>query len=123
MTEAEVTEKQAQEEYDELMSDSAEKRKADSASLADKEAAKGDLETKLVEFKDEKKATTKELMALEEYLSQLHSECDWLIKYFDVRKEARSGETDALGKAKAVLSGADFSFVQMRSARFLRTAA
>jgi len=92
MTEAEVTEKQSQEEYDELMTDSAQKRMTDSASLSDKGAAKGDLETKLAEFKDEKKSTTKELMALEEYLSQLHSECDWLIKYFDVRKEARSGD-------------------------------
>merc|ERR1719359_773534 len=33
------------------------------------------------------------------------SECDWLLQYFDVRKEARTSEIDALGKAKAVLSG------------------
>ena len=32
-----------------------------------------------------------------------------LIKYFDMRKEARTSEIDALGKAKAVLSGADYS--------------
>ena len=30
-----------------------------------------------------------------------------LIQYFDVRKAARSSEIDALGKAKAVFSGAD----------------
>jgi len=34
--------------------------------------------------------------------------CDWL-KNFDVHKEARAGEVNALKKAKAVLSGADFA--------------
>merc|ERR1711862_299714 len=35
--------------------------------------------------------------------------------YFDVRKEARAGEIDSLGKAKAILSGADFSLIQRSS--------
>ena len=45
-----------------------------------------------------------------------------LLQYFGVRKEARTSEIDALGKAKAVLSGADFSFVQMKTVKFLRHA-
>jgi archaellum component FlaC len=122
LNEAEVEEKLAQEEYEELMADSAEKRAADSKSLSDKEALKADTEDELVKMQDEHKATVKELMATEEYISQLHAECDWLIQYFDVRKEARSGEVDALGKAKAVLSGADFSLVQTRSVKFLKRA-
>merc|ERR1719231_1072899 len=122
MTEAEVTEKQAQEEYEEMMADSSEKRAADSKSLADKEAAKGDLENKLVELGDEHKATVKELMATEKYIGDLHGECDWLLKYFDVRKTARAGEIEALGKAKAVLNGADFSLLQTKTSKFLRRA-
>jgi chromosome segregation ATPase len=122
MTEAETEEKLAQEEYEEMMSESAKKRASDSKSLADKEAQKGDLESELVKLGDEKKATIKELMATEEYIGQLHAECDWLIQFFDVRKEARAGEIDALGKAKAVLSGADFSLVQTQSAKFLARA-
>ena len=59
-------------------------------------------------------------MATEEYISQLHAEYDWLIQYFDVRMEARTGEIDALGKAKAVLSGADFALVQTNSVKFLK---
>ena len=43
----------------------------------------------------------------------------WLLKYFGVRAEARASEIDALGKAKAVLSGADFSLVQTGSQKFL----
>merc|ERR1712194_203799 len=34
----------------------------------------------------------KELMATDKYISSLHAECDWLVQYFDVRKEARAGE-------------------------------
>jgi len=120
MTEAETEEKLAQEEYEELMADSAEKRATDSKSLSDKEALKGDTADELVKMKDEHKSTVKELMATEEYISQLHAECDWLIQYFDVRKEARTGEIDALTKAKAVLSGADFSLVQTKAVKFLK---
>jgi chromosome segregation ATPase len=122
MTEAETEEKLAQEEYEELMADSAEKRAADTKSLADKESQKGDLEAELVTLGDEHKATVKELMATEKYIGNLHGECDWLLQYFDVRKEARTGEIDALGKAKAVLNGADFSLVQTKSAKFLMRA-
>jgi len=121
LTEAQTDEKHAQEEYEELMADSAEKRATDSKSLSDKSAAKGDLEVKLVELADSHKSTVGELMATVEYIGQLHAECDWLIKYFDVRKEARNGEIDALGKAKAVLSGADYSLVQVRSSKFLQS--
>jgi len=122
MTEAETEEKLAQEEYEELMADSTEKRSTDSKSLADKGALKADTEDELVKQQDEHKSTVKELMATEEYISQLHAECDWLIQYFDVRKEARTGEIDALGKAKAVLSGADFGFLQVKSVKFLERA-
>jgi uncharacterized phage infection (PIP) family protein YhgE len=122
MTEAETEEKLAQEEYEQLMADSTEKRAADSKSLSDKESLKADTADELVKTKDEKKSTVKELMATEEYISQLHAECDWLIQYFDVRKEARTGEIDALTKAKAVLSGADFSLVQTKATKFLERA-
>merc|ERR1719245_338493 len=122
LTEAETEEKLAQEEYEELMADSTEKRAADSKSLTDKEALKAETEDNLVKLTEEHKGTVKELMATEEYISQLHAECDWLIQYFDVRKEARTGEIDALGKAKAVLSGADFSLIQTRAVHFLQRA-
>jgi len=122
MTEAETNEKLNQEDYEEMMADSAAKRAADSKSLAQREGAKADTEKALVDAEAEKTSTVKELMATVEYIGQLHGECDWLVKYFDVRKEARKGEIDALGKAKAVLNGADFSLVQTRSHTFLRRA-
>merc|ERR1719329_1402499 len=96
MTEAEFTEKDAQADYETFMKDSTETRALDSKSLSDKE-----------------------LMAVLEYIHNLHADCDWLVKYFDVRKEARTNEIDAMQKAKAVLSGADYSFLQL-AAKSLR---
>jgi len=48
-------------------------------------------------------------MATKEYISELHADCDWLLEKYDIRKEARAGEIEALKKAVAVLSGADYS--------------
>ena len=79
LTEAATEEKLAQEEYEELMADSAKQRAADSKSVTDKAALKGDTEEALVKQTEEHKDTVKMLMATEGYISQLHAECDWLI--------------------------------------------
>jgi len=41
-------------------------------------------------------------------LKAQHLDCDWLMKYFDLRQKARVEEMDAITDAKAVLAGADF---------------
>merc|ERR1719281_2155468 len=89
ITESETSEKDSQADYETLMADSAEKRAADSKSLLEKGSAKADLEGSLEDHKSHKADTIKELMATEKYISSLHGECDWLLKYFDARKEAR----------------------------------
>jgi len=109
MTEAETSEEDAQKDYEELMKDSAEKRAQSSKSLTEKQETKAALEADLESHKEEKASTKKELGATVMYIQSLHAECDWLLQYFDMRKTARADEVDALGKAKAVLSGADFS--------------
>jgi chromosome segregation ATPase len=113
----EVEEKDAQKEYEEFMADSSEKRALDSKAIGDKEGDKAEAETQLQKDEEEKKSTTIELMETAKYIGGLHEECDWLLKYYDTRKEARTGEIDALGKAKDVLSGADYSLVQTASSR------
>jgi len=119
ITEAETEEKLAQEEYEELMADSAAKRASDSKSMTEKEGVKASTEAALAEDETNLKDTKGELMATMEYEASLHAECDWLLKFFDMRKEARAGEIDSMKKAKAVLSGADFSLVQTKESRFL----
>jgi len=122
MTVAKAEEKDAQGDYEQMMKDSAAKRADDSKSLADKEGALADMKAGLETDTDGLASTNKELGATKMYINSLHNECDWLLQYFEVRKEARTSEIDALGKAKAVLSGADFSLVQMKSRRFLTRA-
>jgi len=120
MTEAEVEEKDAQADYEQMMKDSADKRAEDSKTLTDKQSALADLKSGLEQQTADLSSTQKELAATNQYIHTLHLECDWLLKYFDMRKEARAGEIDALGKAKAVLNGADYSLVQLHSAKALR---
>jgi len=122
MTVAETDEKDAQEDYETLMADSATKRTKDSKLLSEKKTIKAETEADLETHTDEKSATGKELMSTMQYIQSLHNECDFLLKYFDVRKEARASEIDALGKAKAVLNGADYSFLQVRNTGFLHRA-
>lgn len=113
----EVDEKDSQKEYEAFMSDSAEKRTLDSKAIADKQSAKAEAETQLQTDEDAKKSKTIEAMENAKYIAGLHEECDWLLKYYDTRAEARTGEIDALGKAKDVLSGADYSLVQTAAVR------
>jgi len=120
MTEASTEEKDAQADYETMMRESAEKRVADTKSLSDKEAAKADTEKSLSDLSGEKKDKTSELLATLKYIQSLHTECDWLLQYYDMREQARTGEIDSLTKAKAVLSGADYSLLQMNSEGFLR---
>jgi len=121
MTEGKATEQNAQEDYEQAMKDSAEKRATDTKSVADKQKAKAELEASMEANTEEKGATTKTLMATLEHIQSLHAECDWLLQYFEVRKEARAGEVESLKTAKAVLSGADFALLETgRNVRSLR---
>merc|ERR1719221_644096 len=86
MTEAGTEEKDAQADYEQSMKDSAAKRSDDSQALAHKEATKAATEGDLESHKEERAGTAKELMATLKYVQSLHTECEWLIQYFDVRK-------------------------------------
>merc|ERR1719263_1067099 len=117
MTEAKAEEKNAQGDYEQAMKDAADKRKTDSKAIADKEKAKAELGAELEANTEEKGATTKTLMATLEHIQSLHAECDWLIQYYQVRKEARTGEVESLKTAKSVLNGADFALLETSSSR------
>merc|ERR1719291_1445135 len=117
MTEAKTTETDSQADYEQAMSDAAEKRALDTKALADKGKAKATMQADLEATTEEKKATTKTLMATLEHIQSLHAECDWLLQYFEVRKEARTGEIESLKTAKSVLSGADFSLLETSQSR------
>jgi len=47
-----------------------------------------------------------ELEKLSQYRADLHKECDFLLKNFELRRDARTQEREAVAEAKAILSGA-----------------
>merc|ERR1719379_2909553 len=104
--EMEMTEKEAQQNYEEFMKDAAEKRAMESKEITDKTAAKAAIEEELETNKETLASTKTELMETMKYIAGLHADCDWLLKYYDMRSQARTGEIEALGKAKDVLKGA-----------------
>jgi len=108
--ELEMTEKEAQSDYEKFTKDSSEKRALDSKTIADKEGAKAELEAEIQSNHEDLKSNKAELMGTSKELADLHGSCDWLLQNFDLRKEARANEVDALNKATAVLSGAEYSF-------------
>merc|ERR1719281_1982989 len=71
-----------------------EKTKAIEGAKLETQTAKGDLE-----------ATEAELQSLAAYLADLHGQCDFIVKNFDIRQKARLNEIEAIGQAKAILSG------------------
>merc|ERR1719217_1089640 len=96
MTEATAQEENAQKTYEQMMADSAEKRADDSKAITDKEKAKADTDGDMEAKKEEKAGSTKELAGTVEYISSLHSECDWLMKYMEAKKEEKAGSTKEL---------------------------
>merc|ERR1712194_218357 len=99
MTESATSEKDAQADYEQLMADSAAKRTSDSSLLTEKSANRASMEADLQAHKDSHASLSKDLGATLQYIASLHAECDWLLKFFEVRKEARASEIDALGNA------------------------
>jgi len=115
-----VEEKDAQKDYEGLIQDSADKRSLDSKAITDKESSKAENEAEVEANTESEKSKSTSLMETDKYISGLHQECDWLLTNFAARKTARAGEIDALGKAKDVLSGADYSLVQTGRSVHLR---
>jgi len=112
MKEDDMEEEQAQKDYEETMAQSAKKRAQDSKTIVEKEQQMAEAEGLLQKATEAHKSESEELMALKEYVANLHKECDFLMQNFDARKTARTNEIEAIKKAKAVLAGADFSLAQ-----------
>merc|ERR1719191_1888978 len=50
-----------------------------------------------------------ELERLSKYTADIHLECDYVMKNFEIRQKARQEEIQALQQAKQILNGAQFS--------------
>jgi len=106
--EAEATsaEQKSQAEYEKFVTDSnslikglqtaiTSQTKAVAAARGDSALATTDLDS-----------TNGELESLAQYEADLHNQCDFVLKNFDIRQKARLQEMEAIQAAKAILSGA-----------------
>merc|ERR1719395_256236 len=91
LTTMKANEKDAQEDYEAFIADSADKRAQDSKSITDKEGSLAELEGELLANQESLKAKKYELMDVEKYIMELHKECHCTTKNYDPRKSARAG--------------------------------
>eukprot|EP00933_Yihiella_yeosuensis_P000626 TRINITY_DN100_c0_g3_i1.p1 TRINITY_DN100_c0_g3~~TRINITY_DN100_c0_g3_i1.p1 ORF type:complete len:696 (-),score=252.94 TRINITY_DN100_c0_g3_i1:84-2171(-) len=106
VAEAKHGENEAQKQYEELLKDSEEKRAADSQAIVDKQKARAEAETEKINHATAAKDQSAELNSLKLYDMDVHTDCDWMLKNYDVRKDARNTEQESLTQAKSVLAGA-----------------
>lgn len=110
-TESEIKmgEQKAQEEYASFVQSTTASIEADRVAIEEAEKQSASAQSDTSETEEAQLANDAELTKLDEYLKAVHLDCDFLLKYFDVRQQARAEEMDAIKEAKAILSGADFS--------------
>jgi DNA repair exonuclease SbcCD ATPase subunit len=113
--EAERAEKEGQAAYEDFVKETDATIAAKNEDIANKSETKAKTEEDLVEAKENKEAALIELENLANFKAELHQECDFTVKNFDLRQAARDDEVEALRQAKNILSGAAFE-------QFLQTA-
>jgi len=76
-----------------------------SASVAAKTKAIGGAKLETADADSDHTAAVGELESLAQVKTDLHGQCDFVLKNFAIRQKARLQEIDAIGAAKAILSG------------------
>jgi len=98
-------EKESQKAYEEFVLNSNDSLTALNNSIEAKSDAIAEATLQKSEAETSAKSTQDRLNDLVEYNGDLHSDCDFVLKNFDIRQKARLDEMEALNNAKAYLSG------------------
>jgi len=106
--ELEADENKAQSMYGEFVSASTVSIEAARATIAEKEKHTAETSSELSKTEESQLANGEMLNSLEGTLTGLHAECDYVLKYFKLRQQARQEEMDSINEAVAILSGAKF---------------
>merc|ERR1719343_1641061 len=104
-----ATEAQAQADYEKFIKDTTAENKSLGELIVFKTKAISKAKVALGETQSEHGAVVEELGSIAQTLSDLHGECDFTLKNFDIRQKARLQEIEAIQAAKAFLSGEDKS--------------
>eukprot|EP00439_Symbiodinium_sp_Y106_P034320 s1890_g4.t1 len=106
MATLESEDKVGQAEYENIVENSNKKKTIGNENLGSKQAAKAELQVTLQRSRDALRSDKQALLAVEEEIQGLHAECDFLLKNFDMRQDARQSEHRSLTRAKARLESA-----------------
>ncbi|CAK9027290.1 unnamed protein product [Durusdinium trenchii] len=112
-SEATRADQSAQKAYEKFAADTQESVESKEEALADKSFMKAGSEKSHVQTKQSREGVETELEGLASTKADLHESCDWLMNNFDGRQSARKEEIESIAKAKAILSGASFSEIQL----------
>merc|ERR1719160_625290 len=104
MKEAEMEEKHANIDYVREMAEAKEQRATMVKTKTDKEAALAATEEKLAQTKQLNELTIEEIRQIKIYLTKLHIECDFLMRNYENRHEARVDEEVGLESAETIVT-------------------
>jgi len=104
-----ASEAAAQADYERFQKDTTAENKRLDELVVFKTKAISDAKVELSDTQSEHGATVEELAGIAQMISDLHGECDFTLKNFDIRQKARLQEIEAIQAAKAFLSGEDKS--------------
>jgi len=102
-------EQQAQKDYGSYVAATTASIEADREAIAEKEKQVASASSDKSETEESQLANEASLDKLAELLQGIHNQCDFVLKYFDIRQTSRAEEMDAIEEAKAILSGANFA--------------
>merc|ERR1719213_564260 len=97
---------EAQAAYESLIADTNESIADLTKAITSKTKAKAQAKKDLSATGDDLADAITELENLGKYNADLHADCDYVMKNFDIRQKARSAEIEALQQAKQILNGA-----------------
>jgi len=103
--EAIKAEQDSRDAYDKFKQDTTDSIAAKQDAITDRTSEMSRDQGLLTETKSEYDGTVAELEALAKDEGDLHASCDYILKNFEARQEARDQEVEALRQAKAYLSG------------------
>jgi len=103
--ESTTAEYKAQADYEQFTKDSNDLISNLSDSVAAKTKAIADAKLETAETESDLTSAISEMESLAEYKADLHGQCDFVMKNFDLRQKARLQEMEAIQAAKGILSG------------------
>merc|ERR1712039_312825 len=108
-SESKKGEQALQDQYEAFVSETNKAVKELMSEVATKAEQKAEADQAKVSTHEDIEGVVSELEGLAKYNSEMHTACDFLIKNFNARQEARSQEMEALQQAKQILNGASMA--------------